>query len=51
MSSEQEDFLPLVYDSSYLSFETSFPINLAFWKEKKESICNKLLCKATEVES
>lgn len=28
-------FLPLVFDSSYLSFKSSFPINLAFRKKKK----------------
>lgn len=43
MSSEQAVFLSLVFDTSYLSLKTSFPINLAFWK-KKENICNKLLC-------
>lgn len=49
MSSEQEAFLPLAFDSLSLIFKNSFPINLAFWKE--ESICNELLCKAVSVES
>lgn len=49
MSSKQEIFLPLAFDSSYLTCTASFPINLAFWK--KESSRNKLLCKATSVET
>lgn len=49
MSSEQEAFLPLAFDSPSLIFKNSFPINLVFWKE--DSICNELLCKAVSVES